>query len=73
MIMRYMVIIEEGKKSFGAQVPDLPGCIAAGETREEVVDLIKEAIEFHIEDLRKDGKPVPQPSSVSEFIDVHAA
>ena len=71
--MRYMVVIEKGENSYGAHVPDLPGCIAAAETREEVIDLIKEAIEFHIEDLRKDDKPVPQPSSVSEFIDVHAA
>jgi predicted RNase H-like HicB family nuclease len=73
MIMRYMVVIEKGEKGFGAHVPDLPGCIAAGETREEVINLIKEAIEFHIEDLRKDGKPVPQPSSASEFIEVSAA
>ena len=71
--MRYMVVIEKGENSYGAHVPDLPGCIAAGETREEVIDLIKEAIEFHIEDLQKEDKPVPQPSSVSEFIDVHAA
>ncbi len=71
--MRYMVVIEKGEKGYGAHVPDLPGCIAAGETREEVLNLIKEAIEFHIEDLRKDGKPVPQASSASEFIEVSAA
>ena len=71
--MRYMVVIEKGENSYGAHVPDLPGCIAAGATRKEVIDLIKEAIAFHIEDLRKDGKPVPQPSSACEFIDVHAA
>lgn len=71
--MRYMVVIEKGEKGYGAHVPDLPGCIAAGETREEVINLIKEAIEFHIEDLRTDGKPVPQPSSASEFIEVSAA
>ncbi len=71
--MKYMVVIEKGEKGYGAHVPDLPGCIAAGDTREEVLGLIKEAIEFHIEGLRKDGKSVPAPSSVGEFIEVHAA
>ena len=60
--MRYAVIIEEGENSFGAYVPDLPGCIAVGETREEVLKLIEEAIEFHIEGLREDGQPVPEPA-----------
>jgi len=71
--MRYMVVIEHGEKSWGAHVPDLPGCIAVGETREEVVDLIREAIYFHIEGLREDGLPVPPPSSESEFVEVTAA
>ena len=70
--MRYMVVIEKGVKGYGAHVPDLPGCIAAGETREEVLCLIKEAIEFHIESLRQHGEPIPQPTSVSEFIEVCA-
>ncbi len=68
-----MVVIEKGEKGYGAHVPDLPGCIAAGETREEVISLIKEAIEFHIEDLEKDVISVPQPSSISEFVEVNAA
>ncbi len=54
-------------------MPDLPGCIAAGETLDKVLNLIKEAIEFHIEDLRKDDKPIPQPSSASELVEVSAA
>ena len=66
--MRYAVIIEEGEKSFGAYVPDLPGCIAVGETREEVLKLIEEAFEFHIEGLREDGQPVPEPSSSVEYV-----
>lgn len=70
--MRYAVIIEKGPTSYGAYVPDLPGCIAAGDTREEVVKLIQEAIEFHIEGLREDGEPIPPPSSSIEFIDVAA-
>ncbi|MGR3293083.1 MAG: type II toxin-antitoxin system HicB family antitoxin [Candidatus Scalindua sp.] len=69
--MRYMVVIEKGVKGYGAHVPDLPGCIAASETREEVLCLIKEAIEFHIS-LRQNGEPIPQPTSVSEFIEVCA-
>jgi len=71
--MRYLVVVEQGPKSFGAYVPDLPGCIAAAETREEVLELIREAIEFHIDGLREDGMPVPTPSSSSEIVDVEAA
>jgi predicted RNase H-like HicB family nuclease/uncharacterized protein YegP (UPF0339 family) len=69
--MRYAVIIEEGENSFGAYVPDLPGCVAVGETREEVLKLIEEAIEFHIEGLKEDGQPIPDPSSSIEYVGVH--
>ena len=71
--MRYLVVVEQGPTSFGAYVPDLPGCVAAGETRDEVLELIREAIEVHIEALREDGQPVPAPSSTSEIVDVDAA
>ena len=71
--MRYAVIVEEGERSFGAYVPDLPGCAAVGETKEEVLQLIQEAIEFHIEGLREDGQPIPEPSSSIEYIEVRAA
>ena len=71
--MKYMVVIEKGPTSFGAHVPDLPGCIAAGETREEVISLIEEAIKFHIEELRQSSESIPEPTSVSEFIEVDAA
>ena len=71
--MKYMVVIEQGESGYGAHVPDLPGCIAAGETREEVIDLIREAIEFHIEGLREAGEPIPPPSSVGEFVEVGSA
>ena len=71
--MRYAVIIEEGESSFGAYVPDLPGCAAVGETKEEVLQLIHEAIEFHLEGLREDGMPIPKPSSSIEYIEVRAA
>lgn len=72
-MMRYAVIVEEGENSFGAYAPDLPGCAAVGETREEVLQRIREAIEFHIEGLREDGQPVPEPSSSIEFVEVRAA
>jgi predicted RNase H-like HicB family nuclease len=71
--MRYAVIVEEGKTSFGAYVPDLPGCVAAAETRDEVLRLIEEAIEFHVDGLRQDGQPVPEPSSSIEYVEVRAA
>ena len=71
--MQYMVVIERGERSWCAHVPDLPGCIAVGETRDEVLQLIREAIEFHIAGLRQDGLPVPPPSSEGEFVEVGAA
>ncbi len=71
--MKYTVIIEKGDEGYGAYVPDLPGCIAAARTRDEVLKLIKEAIEFHIEGLREGGEPVPPPVSVSEQVEVSAA
>ena len=71
--MQYLVVLEEGRESFGAYVPDLPGCIVAGESREEALALIREAIEFHIEGLRQTGQPIPPPSSSSEVVEIAAA
>ncbi len=71
-MMRYMVVIERGETSWGAHVPDLPGCVAVGETREEVLGLIREAIEFHIDGLKQGGLPVPTPSSEGEIVEVGA-
>ena len=71
--MKYMVIIEKGESGYGAHVPDLPGCISVGKSQEEVLRLIKEAIEFHIEGLRAAGEPIPPPSSIGEFVEVQAA
>ena len=68
--MEYVVIVEQGDTSFGAYVPDLPGCVAVGETREETIQLIREAIELHIESLRENGEPVPVPHSSVEKIGV---
>lgn len=71
--MRYTVILEKGDGGWGAHVPDLPGCIAAGESREETLDLIREAIELHIEGLRAEGMTVPEPRSEGQVVEVGAA
>jgi predicted RNase H-like HicB family nuclease len=70
---RYMVVVERGPSSWGAHVPDLPGCVAVGETRPEVLHLIRGAIEFHIAGLREQGLPIPEPSSEGEIVEVGAA
>lgn len=68
--MEYLVIVEKGESSFGAYVPDLPGCVAAAETKEEAMQLIREAIELHIESLRESGETVPEPHSMVEKVAV---
>lgn len=70
--MEYTIIIERGASSFGAYVPDLPGCVAAAATRDEVRELIREAIEFHLEGLKEEGAPIPEPASIFERIRVAA-
>ena len=71
--MKYLVVVERGPRGWGAHVPDLPGCIAAAETREEVLDLVREAIQLHIEDLTQRGDPVPPPTSEATVIEIPAA
>ena len=71
--MGYTVILEKGVSSWGAYVPDLPGCIAAGDSREETLQLIREAIEIHIEALIERGETVPEPHSFSELVEIDAA
>lgn len=71
--MTYTVIYEKGPTSWGAYVPDLPGVITVGESREEVEQLIQEAIEFHLEGLRDEGLPIPMPASFAGAIEVNSA
>jgi len=72
--MRYAVIIERGPTSYGAYVPDLPGCVAVAETLEEIRPLIRQAIEYHVEELIAAGAAVPQATSLCEYIEAeHAA
>lgn len=67
---RYTVVIEKGPKSFGAFVPDLPGCVAVAKTRSTAAKLIREAMELHLEDLRTQGIPFPRATAVTEMIEV---
>ena len=70
--MRYAIVIEKAASNYAAYVPDLPGCVATGATIEETERLIREAIEIHVEGLRADGLPIPEPSSRVEYVDVAA-
>ena len=70
--MRYAVVIEKATDNYSAYVPDLPGCVAAGATIEEVEAHIRKAIEFHLDGLREDGTPPPQPLSHVEYVEVAA-
>ena len=68
----YTVFIEPTETGFSAYVPDLPGCVAAASTLDETRQLIKEAIEFHIEGMRMNGESIPEPTSHVEQIEVSA-
>jgi predicted RNase H-like HicB family nuclease len=67
--MKYAVIFEQGDTSYGAYVPDLPGCVAVGETLAEVRQLIREAIAFHLEGLKAEGLPIPEPTTLTEYVE----
>ena len=66
--MSYLVVVEKGETGYGAYVPDLPGRATAGVTRDEVLRLIQEAISLHVEGLKRQGLPVPEPRSRGELI-----
>jgi predicted RNase H-like HicB family nuclease len=68
--MRYAIVVEKAGKNYSAYVPDLPGCIATGKTPEETEQVIREAVELHLNGLREDGLPIPQPSSRVEYVEV---
>jgi len=67
---KYLVIFEKAKSNYSAYSPDLPGCIATGKTRKETEKNIKEAINFHLDGLKKDGMPLPEPASFTEYVEV---
>jgi predicted RNase H-like HicB family nuclease len=67
--MRFAVVIEKAESNYSAYVPDLPGCVATGDTIPDVEREIGSAIRFHIDGLREDGLPVPQPTSIAEYVE----
>jgi len=69
---RYAIVVEDAGTNFAAYVPDLPGCVATGDTAEDVGRLIREAIELHLEGMAEDGLPIPEPSSRVEYVEVAA-
>jgi len=68
--MRFAIVTEKGPRSCGAYIPDLPGCVAVAKSLAEVPKLITEAVVLHLEGLREDGLPIPEPSSSCEYVDV---
>jgi predicted RNase H-like HicB family nuclease len=70
--MKYAVVIERAGENLSAYVPDLPGCIATGNSVSEVEQLIREAISFHLEGLRADGIQIPEPSCAVRYVDLAA-
>jgi predicted RNase H-like HicB family nuclease len=69
MKMRYAMIIEKGERNYSAYLPDMPGCIATGKTVEEVKRRMSEAVELHLRGLREDGLPVPEPTSMADYVE----
>ena len=70
--MKYAVVIEDAGSNFSAYVPDLPGCIATGKSLSEVEHEIRSAIQFHLEGMKREGLPIPKPSSAVEYVEVAA-
>ncbi len=68
--MQYVVVGEKTKMNYGAYVPDLPGCVAVGDTREETLKLIREAIELHLQSMQADGEPIPPTATTAELVEV---
>lgn len=70
--MRYAIVIEKAENNYAAYVPDLPGCVATGQTIEETEQQIREAVDLHLRGMREDGLPIPEPSSSVDYIDIAA-
>ena len=68
--MGYLVVIEKAESNYSAYVPDLPGCVATGATREQVREMISSAIAMHLDGLREDGIPVPEPTASAEVVEI---
>jgi len=68
---KYLIVIERTESGYSSYSPDLPGCVSTGKTREEVEKNMQEAIQFHVESLRQEGLPVPEPKTISSYVDLH--
>jgi predicted RNase H-like HicB family nuclease len=69
---RYAIVIEKGEANYGGYIPDLPGCVATGATVEETERRLGEAIALHLEGMKEDGLPIPEPSSVVDYLELEA-
>ena len=67
---KFLIVVEKAEANFSAYSPDLPGCVATGSSPEETVASMRIAIEMHVEGLREDGQPIPQPSAIAEYVEV---
>ena len=67
---RYAIVVEKAESNYSAYVPDLPGCVATGATVEETERRLRQAVEVHVQGLREDGLPVPEPSSIVDYVEV---
>ena len=67
--MQYVIIIEKANRNYSAYVPDLPGCIATGKTIEELKQRMREAIELHLDGMREDGLPIPEPTTIADYVE----
>lgn len=72
IVMKYAVVFEKTQTGFSAYLPDLPGCVAAGDTQEEVARLLSEAVPMHIEAMREDGEPIPEPTTQVQLMEFAA-
>ena len=68
--MKYAVVIEKGSRNYSAYVPDVEGCVAAGKTVQETLDLLRDALRMHFEAMCEDGEPIPDPLSLCDYVDV---
>ena len=70
--MRYVMVIEKGSRNYSAYLPDVPGCVTTGKTINEVKHNMREALAFHVEGLKEDGLPIPEPTSQVDFVEIAA-
>jgi predicted RNase H-like HicB family nuclease len=70
---KYAIVIEQGEHNLSAYVPDLPGCVTTGRTLPEIEPNIREAIELHLEGLREDGEPIPEPHTSVTYVELQSA